>query len=340
MRHEIASDTANLERTGFRRMDWTGTSIRRVITGLVLSTLLHFSPNQLRAQSDSIRADVFIGAANSTSFSFELSQGEIIVPISINGSKPLRFVLDSGSTRTLIDRKVATQLGLKEGEPSSLQGAGEGRIPIHALHDVDLRLPGLDSRGYECFSIDLAPVGKAVGTQEDGILGYNFFARFVVTVDFQAKLMKLELPSAFHPPSGFEALPIELRNKWAFVDGELRFPDVATVHDSFFIDSGSSDAVDHPVAKTIKSRKSATTGVGLGTPTSGALAIATSFRIGSFTVKGPIVACCGATDATSRMIGTEVLRRFTVIFDYPSSRLFLRPNSALNDPFGPLPSDP
>ena len=109
------------------------------------------------------------------------------------------------------------------------------------------------------------------------------------------------------------------------------------VHDSFFIDSGSSDAVDHPIVKKLKAKAAATSGVGLGTPVEGALAVATFFRIGSFTLKGPIVACCGATDATSRMIGTEILRRFTVVFDYPSSRLFLKPNGAFGESFGTLP---
>ncbi|MGC2661417.1 MAG: retropepsin-like aspartic protease, partial [Bryobacteraceae bacterium] len=138
---------------------------------------------------DSSQRNVFADKSNETTFPFEWSQGEIIVPISIHGSRPLRFVLDSGSTRTLVDRKVAASLGIKEGEESSLQGAGKGRVPIHALQNIDLQMPGLESKGYDCFSVDLVPVGEAVGTREDGILGYNFFARFVITIDFEARQM-------------------------------------------------------------------------------------------------------------------------------------------------------
>ena len=154
-------------------------------------------------------------------FSLRVSQGEVIVPVSINGSQPLRFVLDTGSTRTLIDRSVAARLGLKEREASSLQGAGQGRIPIYALPNVDFQMPGLQSKGYDCFAVDLAPVGKAVGTREDGILGYDFFARFVVTIDFETKQMIVETPAAFHPEKTFEELPLEIRGKWGFVKGEL-----------------------------------------------------------------------------------------------------------------------
>ncbi len=309
--------------------------------GFLLLSALLCSSLPLRAQTRPLDQNVFADKAGSTSFPFELSQGEVIVPVSIHGSRPLRFVLDSGSTRTLVDRTLAASLGLKEGDASSLQGAGEGRVPIHALHDVELQLPGLESKGYDCFTIDLAPLEQTIGTREDGILGYDFFARFVVTIDFEAKRLTVELPTAFHPIKGSEELPLEIRGKWPFVKGELVFPGPITVQDRFFIDSGSSDAVDHPVVKTMQTRKDSKAGVGLGTPIEGAIATATSFRIGSFTLKGPmIVACCGATDATSRIIGTEVLRRFTVTFDYPSSRLFLQPNRALHQPFGSTPLNP
>jgi Aspartyl protease len=303
-----------------------------LLIGALLCPSLH-----LQAQKNPLDQNVFANKAGRTSFPFELSQGVIIVPVSIHESRPLRFALDSGSTRTLVERNLAASLGLKEGDASSLQGAGQGRISVHGLHDLDLQMPGLESTGYDGFTADLTPLEQSVGTRVDGILGYDFFARFVVTIDFEAKQMTVELPAAFYPSNAFEELALEIRGKWAFVKGELMFPGPVTIQDSFFIDSGSSDAVDHPVVKLIQSRMASTSGVGLGTPVEGAVAAATSFRIGTFTLMGPTVACCGATDAMSRMIGTEILRRFTVTFDYPSSRLFLRPNRTLHASFRSAP---
>ncbi len=71
--------------------------------------------------------------------------------------------------------------------------------------------------------------------------------------------------------------------------------------------------------------------MGLGAPVQGATARATSIRLGRYTIEGPLVSCCGGTDATSKIIGSEVLRRFTVTFDYPSSRIFIAPNSHFAD---------
>jgi len=101
------------------------------------------------------------------------------------------------------------------------------------------------------------------------------------------------------------------------------------VQDSFLIDSGSSDSVDHPIVTTMQSRKPTATGVGFGEPGKGAVAQATAFRLGRLGVASPTVVCCGATEATSKLIGSEILRHFTVTFDYSSSRIFLTPNGTL-----------
>jgi len=148
-----------------------------------------------------------------------------------------------------------------------------------------------------------------------------------VTVDYRAKRPTFIPPEAFRPPNGAaEELPIEMREKWAFVKAVLVLPGPVAVQDSFLIDSGSSDAVDHPIVMHLQSRTSGTSGVGLGAPIQGATAHAASFRLGRYSVTGPMVSCCGATDATSKLIGNEVLRHFAVTFDYPSSRIFITPN--------------
>jgi hypothetical protein len=261
----------------------------------------------------------------------------IFIPLGVHGSSPLRFVLDSGSARTLIDRKLAASLGLKTGEATSMQGAGNGRIEVEAIHNVDLQLPGLTSNGYDLYTADLAPLEQTLKARIDGIIGYDLLSRFVVAIDFTAKQVIMESPSAFRPDRRDEVIPLTIRNKWAFVKGKLVLPGPVTIEDSFFIDSGSSDAVDHPIVKKMQTKAPATTGVGFGTPVEGAVARADSFQIGSFVLRGPLVSCCGATEDTSRMIGNEILRRFTATFDYPSSTLYLRPNEAFNEPFSASP---
>jgi hypothetical protein len=214
-----------------------------------------------------------------------------------------------------------------------LQGAGAGRIPIEFVHDVNIALPGLESKGYELSTADLQRLEASLGVKVDGILGYELFSRFVVTVDYEAKSLTFTAPTGFRPSNTAVVLPIELRDKWPFVKAELVLPGPVTVQDAFLIDSGSSDAVDHPIVMNLQSRVSGEGGVGLGVPVQGATVRATSFRLGRYTLAAPIVSCCGASEATSRLIGSEVLRRFTITFDYPSSRIFITPNAYFGKPF-------
>jgi hypothetical protein len=282
--------------------------------------------------SDASGKVIFAAGSRTSTFSFDWRNGMIFVPVRLNGSRPLSFALDTGSTRTIVDRALATSLGLKATGSGSLQGAGSGRIPIEFIHDVTITLPGVESTGHELSTADLQPLEASLGVKVDGILGYELFSRFVVTVDYEAKTMTLDSPEAFHASYTAQSMPIELRDKWAFVRAELVLPGPVSVQDSFMIDSGSSDAVDHPIVMNLEARVPGTSGVGLGSQVQGATAQATALRLGRYSIMAPTVSCCGASDATSKLIGNEVLRRFTVTFDYPSSRIFLTPNSYFEKP--------
>jgi predicted aspartyl protease len=302
----------------------------------VLAMAVSVVPAVLCGQaSDTKDKATFAAGDRKATFGFDWRNGMIFIPVRLNGSRPLSFVLDTGSTKMIVDRALATSLGLKAGGSGSLQGAGAGRIPIEFIHNVSIALPGIESTGYEFSTADLQPLETSLGVRVDGILGYELFSRFVVTVDFEAKTMTLNSPGAFPISNAAQEIPIELRDKWAFVKAELVFPGSVTVQDAFLIDTGSSDAVDHPIVMKLENRVPATSGVGLGAQIQGATARATSFRLGRYSITAPTVSCCGASDATSKLIGNEVLQRFTVIFDYPSSRIFIEPNSYFEKPLRP-----
>jgi hypothetical protein len=292
---------------------------------LIILTLL---PLGLSSQAPDLSPKNSFATGEEASFPFEFRNGMIFVPVRINESKLLSFVLDNGSARMLVDRTLASSLGLKPSGQGSMQGAGAGRIPIEFVQNVKISLPGLESTGYEFSTADLQPLKATLGAEVDGILGYELFRRFVVTIDYETKTLTVTLPKAFHAGESSQALPIELRDKWAFVKGELVLPGPVTVQDHFMIDSGSGDAVDHPIVTKLQSRRPTQSGVGIGTAIQGATAQAKSFQIGKYTLLNPTLGCCGATDETSKLIGNDVLKFFTVTIDYPSARILISPNAA------------
>src|SRR5690349_9844618 len=142
-----------------------------VFRGRVLVALTLFSIVLGAQAADENSRNVLANGKEST-FAFEWQKGMIFVPVRINGSKPLSFVLDSGSTRMIVDRTLAAKLGLKPSGQGSLQGAGSGRISIEFIQNVSISLPGLESIGYEFSTPDLQPLQASVGVRVDGILGY------------------------------------------------------------------------------------------------------------------------------------------------------------------------
>ncbi|HEV2728802.1 MAG TPA: retropepsin-like aspartic protease [Terriglobales bacterium] len=300
-----------------------------------LLIILALLPVALGAQAMDPSTKNTFASGEQSSVPFEFRKGMIFVPVRLNGSKPLSFVLDTGSARMLVDRALATDLGLKRSGQGSLQGARAGRIPIEFVQNVSIGLPGLESTAYEFSTADLQPLQASLGEKVDGILGYEFFRRFVVTIDYESKTLTVALPKAFHPAETMQALPIELRDKWSFVKGELVLPGPVTVQDRFMIDIGSGDAVDHPIVTKLQSRTSTQSGIGFGATVQGATAQGTSFQLGRYILSNPTVSCCGATDETSKLIGNEVLKFFTITVDYPSARILISPNAAFARQSGP-----
>ena len=297
------------------------------IGSMLVVSVVHAIP-----QSPELNSDRFLQATRVTTFPVRIQDDLVYIPTEIGG-RHLWFALDSGSSRVLLDRSLAAALGLKMEGASSTQGAGAGRIPTQSVRNVNIRVPGIESTYAEISTIDLKGSSQEVVKSVDGILGYDFLARFIVTVDYEHGTLTVQAPETFVPPFEAEAIPITFHGKWPIAKAELLLSNDVVLQDHFLVDPGSSDAVDHPAVKSMESKRQTTTGVGLGTPGSGYLGVLWGFRWGEFTLRDVPSACCGATEETSRLIGGEVLRRFTVTFDYPPSRILLRPNGNFNSHF-------
>jgi hypothetical protein len=95
---------------------------RRHLLAICALVVVALSP-ALGQSTSSAKANLFANAKGTAGFPFEWREGMVVLPVSIHGSPPLHFVLDTASTRILIDRTVANSLGLKGAEADSLQGA-------------------------------------------------------------------------------------------------------------------------------------------------------------------------------------------------------------------------
>jgi hypothetical protein len=129
----------------------------------------------------------------------------IAVKIKVNGKGPYRVIFDTGSPVTLLSNKIADEAGLLDKKaPQPLFnpfGAG-GEAKIKRLELGDLKLEKvqaiiMDHPGVQAMSSAFGPV--------EGIVGFPVFARYKMTLDYQAKTMTFA-PSTYEPSDALQGI--------------------------------------------------------------------------------------------------------------------------------------
>jgi hypothetical protein len=137
-----------------------------------------------------------------------LSTGHMTVMVKVNGKGPFRLIFDTGAPITLINTKIAKEAGLLENMPRPafpLFGAmGQAKVRelrVGEQKAEDVLAVVMDHPTVEAISRTFGPI--------DGIVGFPFFARFKMTLDYQAKMMTF-IPSGFKPPDAMRGMMMAL----------------------------------------------------------------------------------------------------------------------------------
>jgi hypothetical protein len=131
---------------------------------------------------------------------FELLKSRhMAVQVMINGKGPYRLIFDTGAPVNLLNNRVAKESGVLPKDfkrpPFALFGsAGNFKIDM-------LELGGVKAKNLPTTVMDhptVLAISKALG-QIEGIVGFSFFARYRMTIDYQAQEMTF-VPTSFNPP--------------------------------------------------------------------------------------------------------------------------------------------
>ena len=250
------------------------------------------------------------------------SGNQILFSLRINGKNDdLRFVFDTGAGRTVIDRAVATRLGLQPSEKSSIGGVGAGRIAVDVVKNVSLIMGNVRLDGVDLNIVD--DVHEGSGTA--GIIGYALLCSSVITLDYKEPSITVTAPPAFRYHGSGDVLPLSVKGKWPYVPGTLKVPGIDPVTDDFLIDTGSEDAVNHPIIRQSKGplRETTTGAGGFGSALKGVVGQNEWFRIGNTTIPATTSVCCAGNDDVNRQLGGEILSRFRITFNYPAQKVVL-----------------
>jgi hypothetical protein len=128
-----------------------------------------------------------------------LKTQHMVVQIKINGKGPFRMIFDTGAPVTLLTNKAAKEAGVfpKDFKKPFLALFGSmGQFKIKTM-----QLGAVTAQDLPTIVMDhptVALMSKAVGPLE-GIVGFSFFGRYRMTIDYQAKQMTF-VPTNFKPP--------------------------------------------------------------------------------------------------------------------------------------------
>jgi hypothetical protein len=140
------------------------------------------------------------------SVAFELLQTKhIAVKVKINGKGPYRVIFDTGAPVLLLNNKIAKESGVIEKNArrplfSLFGAAGEAKIKTLELGNLKAtNVPTIvmDHPTLELISQLLGPI--------EGIVGFPFFARYKMTIDYQAKQLTF-VPNGYEPPDVMKAM--------------------------------------------------------------------------------------------------------------------------------------
>ena len=280
-----------------------------------------------------------------TRFPFlQYSGGVMVIKAKLNDiPDSLNFILDTGSGGISLDSATCAQLKLKL-TPSDTVITGMGNShKVSFIFNQSLHFPGLTVDRLNFHVNDYDVLTSVYGEKIDGIIGYSFFRRYIVKINFDSSKLEVYSPGEIeYPKYGttlhpvFTTLPIV----------NLNIKDKRKTDFNFYFDTGAglcfllSDRFSKDSGILLPKRKPLfTQAEGMGGKIQMRMTVIKMVQIGRYKFRNvPTYLYSDEYNVTSYpnvggLLGNDLLRRFNLIINYPKREIHLQPNSHFNDLF-------
>lgn len=281
-----------------------------------------------------------------TSFPFQLlSGGVIIVKAKLNNyPDSLNFILDTGSGGISLDSMTVDKYKIPV-VPSEKKIKGIGGVKkVSFLNDATLYFPGLVVDRLNFHVNDYEILTNVYGIKIDGIIGYSFFIRYIVHINYDNTIITVHTTGEYKYPRGgymlnpiFTAIPIQ----------QTQFKDSRELMQRFYFDTGAglnfliseSYARDSAVLHRKRKPPVITQAEGLGGKMVMRYTVVKWVKVGPYKFrKVPTHVFEDPYNVTNYpllggLLGNDLLRRFNTTFNYVKQELQIVPNSQFKDFF-------
>jgi predicted aspartyl protease len=274
---------------------------------------------------------------------FETELNQMIIPVSVNNSRPLRFVFDTGAQGAILFNADAIDTAkLKIVGKVQVRGAGGGaNAEASIAEDVTFNIAGLILSGDR---MAIAPPGvrPSMGAPRDGAIGRTVFASLVVEVDWETRTIKFYDPAKYKYSGKGATLPLtfdEGGRPYTMATAVIKDSDPIPV--KLVVDTGASTALSldigsHPGIKQPEGAIKTVLGRGGNGEFTGYVGRVKSLQLGSYAVNDVTTDFPDESQGTAGIggrqgrLGAGVLRQFKVIYDYSRKQIIFEPNKFLN----------
>jgi hypothetical protein len=303
-------------------------------------------------------AGIFMNAQNSfevqdvkkTVIPFKLINNLIFIPVNINGVD-LTFLLDTGVAETSLFSLENTELQLTNLEKIKFSGLGGSASIDGFISENNIARSGKD---YVTYSMSLYiivdqdfNISSHVGIPVNGIIGYHFFKNHPVVIDYTSKKITIYNDENLFKKKvrNFSELNISIERNKPYILADVEMTSERK-NSKLLIDLGNSDPIwlfPTLIKDFVYNRPNIDDflGRGFNGDVYGKRSRIHNFYLGNFKFEKPLTAMpdeysiqhVNMVESRKGSIGGDIMRRFTVAFDYANQKMYLKKNRNFDDPF-------
>lgn len=286
-----------------------------------------------------------------TEIPFLASNNLIIIPISINGSPAINFLLDTGvKTNLLFSKTIGDQIGLVFTRKLDLVGA-DGKTVITASVSPNNHMDAGNLEGISqtllVLDDDFFELEMIIGVPVYGVIGYEFFKYNPVKIDYNtSKITFYDSNVMKWRPLGYKKIPMKVENNKPYINTRVKQVQGEDLDAKLLIDTGANHGLLLNMETSDKIKLppiyiETELGRSLGGDLSGYVGRVKQLSIDGMKFTNLIASYPDETDysyvikETGRQgsLGSEILGRTNMILDYRRERLFLKKGATFNNPF-------
>lgn len=281
---------------------------------------------------------------------FKFINNLIFIPVNVNGAE-LTFLLDTGVSETILFSLENKEVKLSNVEKVKFSGLG-GSLSIDGLkseRNIGKMGDAIVNTSMSLYIIidEEFNISPHVGIPVNGVIGYHFFKDHPIYIDYLSKkitvyentdLLKKKIRR-------FEEFPMTIEKSKPYLHADVEMTNEKK-DSKLLIDLGNSDAIwlfPTLIKNFVYNRPNIDDflGRGFNGDIYGKRSRIHNFYLGNFKFEKPLTAMpdefsiqhVNLVENRKGSIGGEIMRRFTVIFDYPNEKLYLKKNRNFDDPF-------